>query len=234
MTNVNPVDAAIAKANAAAAATATATPDNKTVDLYKDPSSNGAVASYIPGKLKTLDDLNPSSLACDLWLKFGEHGISVKGKDGLVDEPFNVTIDMTKVQVFDCISTGGDNPIYFKTFDGASDIKGGNWVDSIKKAQAINPKAYIYQGADLAMTLIDDLKDSKGNLLAKAGTILGYSTTSTGKANLFSFIQQVKEKNLTKSVVEVTLGFQKKTKPGINPWAVPTLLLVGEFVGDGE
>lgn len=234
MTSSNPVDAAIEKAAAAAKDTASAAPQSKTIDMYKDPSSNGAMTSYIPGKLKTLDDLNPSSLACDLWLKFGEHGISIKGKDGLVQEPFNVTVDMSKVQVFDCISTGGDNPIYFKTFDGASDIKGGNWVDSIKKAQAINPKAYIYQGADLAFTLVDDLKDSKGTLLAKAGTILGYSTTSTGKANLFSFIQQVKEQNLTKGVVEVTLGFQKKTKPGINPWAVPTLLLVGEFVGESE
>jgi hypothetical protein len=217
MTTLNPIDAAIAKANAAKAEAAA---NPQTVELYKAPSENGAVATYVAPRQKTLDDLSNAGLNVDEFLKVDKYGFTIKGKEGLFEELL-VSIDTSKIQVFEGVRFG--NPAtYYKTYDGAKAAHGGNWLDALKKAQMADPTVKTYEGADIEMVALETVKvTSKG----KETVVVEKGTT------LKAFIDEVTKQGLRGAVVEVKVIAEKRTNKNGNEWGVLNFELLGEYAG---
>lgn len=237
--SINPVDNAIAAAKQKAATAATAAPQAPAViDAYAQ-QSNGMTV-YAPTKQKTIDDLGAYGFDVDTFLKVNEFGLSIKGKDGLFDSA-KVLIDTSSkgLQIFECVKYG--NPaVYHKTYDNTANpnarcVTGGLWLDALRKTAQVDPNARPYEGADITMTLLDDIKVTvKGQsvTLAEKGTTLGHSTSTTNKANLKAFIDQILQQGLKDTIVEVEVSYEKKTNAKGNEWGVLTFNLLGEHNPD--
>lgn len=221
----NAIDAAIKKAqelnqNAAS------------VPAVSEETSGNSVAHYsAPAKMKTMDDLGSAGFDVDTFLEAkSEDGFKVKGKNGLFDS-IRVAIDATDgkgIQVFEGIRYG--NPaVYKKTFDGYKEAQGGLWSDAVKQAQRVDPAVRTYEGADLTMVALEEVKNAKGEVIVSVGDRIGHSTAVTTKANLKALTDAISAAGLRGKNVEVIVKHDKRTNKNGQSWGVPLFELVGEI-----
>ncbi len=217
---IDPVQAAIAAAQAAAqqmiAQQAAAVPAVA--------NTNVPAPAPTPGRPLTMDDM-VGGMAVDQWLGVKEHGFLL-GKDKvLYDQPITVELDMTTAQPNFSIKFG--NPaVYLRTYDRVTETRGGSWADAVKRAQAVDPKAYEYRSVDLPFLVTQPIK--KGNtVLIEAGQTLGYSTPTTGWSAWQAFYADCARAGLTQARVLVELNFQKRTNKNGNMWGIVTYTLKG-------
>ena len=228
----NAVQAAIEAAKEQAQQRAANAPiEGQVIDTYAQTNQQTGLTTYQPAKIKTFEDLGGSGFDVDSYLSVNAYGLTVKGNDALFNQ-IKVSIDtsLKGIQGFEGIKYG--NPVvYDKTYDGVKSVKGGSWQDVLRKVQTIEPSARTYEGADITMTVLEDVV-ANGAVIVKKGTILGHSTSTTNKANLIAFRNALTEAKLLNSVVEVLIKSEKKTNPKGQTWGVLEFSLIGEFAGE--
>lgn len=166
----------------------------------------GAVAQR--GAPLGVDDMLSGSLDVVAWLKVNEYGLFI-GQDRTPIQTIDVIINMNEVSY--CYSVRYGNPaIYEKTYDRVTNVKGGSWIDTLAKAQRIDPNASEFRSADIPFYLVDDVKNAKGEVLAPAGKAIGHSLSVTGWKAFQRFIQEARNTGLDiyNGSIRTTLGFE--------------------------
>lgn len=189
-----------------------------------------AVAPAGERRAFTFDDMRNSGMSVEEYLKVKDVGLQLKDK--IVDE-IEVEIDTTQI-LFNQSIKAGNPAVYRKTYDSVTCATGGSWDAALEEIRRIDPKARPYMSADIPMTLVEDFKDNKGNVLLAAGTRIGHSLSTTNRAAFQDFSNQLDKAELRGQTVSVKLGYQKMTKTGVNPWGVVTFTLLGLAGGDSE
>lgn len=197
-------------------------------------TTGGAAAAGVPATAQrtsfTLDDMRNGGLSVDEFIKVKAEGLVLK--DEFFDE-IEVDIDTNEIAICQAIKYG--NPaVYDKTFDGVTSVKGGSWASALEKARAVDAKVRPYMSADIPMTLREDVKGRKGNLLIEGGKRIGHSTSTTNRKAVQDFTNALDQAGLRGQVVHVKLGYQKMTKAGVNPWGIITFNLVGPAEAGGD
>lgn len=207
------------------------------------PQTNNAVAAYkAPAKKLGLDDLS-SGLNVDGFLQSKFEGLIIKSnseqaKGASIIEVANVRFtigDGATADVQTCeAGKYGDPAVYIKTYDMEKEVRGGSWEAAVAKGKLADPdKFYTYKSADLSMTLIEDLKDIKGKVVADKGQKLGNSVSATGMKNFRNFVEAVKKAGLLDAEIEVKITNEPKNAKG-KTWGVLQFELIGEYVPDAE
>ena len=222
-TKPNAVQEAINAAKQQAQERANAAP--QTIDMAAVQNPQTGMVTYQAPRIKTVDDLGVAGFDVDNFLTPNEFGLTVK--DSPLFTQIKVSIDTSEkgLQVFEGIRYGsGNNVTYEKTYDGVNSAKGGSWAEMLKKAQVIDPQVRPYNGADITMTVLEDVVVN--NVVAvKAGTRIGRSTAPTEKANLQSLITILKDTGRLGEVVNVLVTNEVKKKPG-RTWGVLKFTLI--------
>lgn len=188
-----------------------------------------ALAPVAPGRPMTADDLMTGDMSVDTWLKVKDTGIYI-GQSKSALEDLIVEIDMAKIGWCMCIK-GGNPAVYKKTYDQVTTIGSTkSWEASVAELQRIDPKARTYRSADIVMMPVNDVMDPKKpkEVLVEADKRLGHSLSTTNWGNFRAFYDDAKSKNLHTSVVKVRVGYESRSKPGVNDWGVLTFELITE------
>jgi len=221
MSQPNPVDAAIAKAEAQAAANA---PSNlpqqgQVVDMVP---ANGTYSAPAP---VSLGDLK-KGMNVDSFLKLSFYGMAIGNPEPLFQGPIKAKIDMAEFQAFEGL-VYGKPPVYIKTFDRITEENGGSWADAMNKARRADPSARSYTGVNISATLLENVA-ADGKTIAEAGLRIGYSTPQSARANMSKFVEEVTKLGLINSCVDVLIGYEKRTNKDGQKWGGITLELIGE------
>lgn len=118
---------------------------------------------------------------------------------------------------------------YFSTYGGGiCQSNGQPWQQVVAQVQALDSKAYEYESADVCLELVDPIKDVEGNVIADAGTRIGYTTSSTNKAELTKFKNACMEKglNLANAEVNVKIGFKLMSNKSNQNWSIVTFDII--------
>lgn len=118
---------------------------------------------------------------------------------------------------------------YFSTYgSGICQSNGQPWQQVVAQVKALDPKAYEYESGDICFELIDPIKDVEGNIVADAGTRIGYTTSSTNKSELVKFKNACIEKglNLANAEVNVKVGFKLMSNQSNQNWSIITLDII--------
>lgn len=218
------INDAIAKAQAAA--NAAAGQQSNAVATVSQGSTAVATAP-VPGKALSMETLATGSINVDQWVKVKEFGLLIGDNKALIDT-MKVSISMIDGRGFvPKLSIKAGNPAqYWSTTDGTTCPGVGTWDQAQQKALSLDPKARSYRSVDLPMTLLEPAI-SKGVEIAKVGTILGHTTSTTNWKNWEQFYKDVADAGLMGQTVQVELGFEPKTNKAGNNWGVVSFKLLG-------
>ena len=218
------INDAIAKAQAAA--NAAAGQQSNAVATVSQGSTAVATAP-VPGKALSMETLATGSINVDQWVKVKEFGLLIGDNKALIDT-MKVSISMIDGRGFvPKLSIKAGNPAqYWSTTDGTTCPGVGTWDQAQQKALSLDPKARSYRAVDLPMTLLEPAI-SKGVEIAKVGTILGHTTSTTNWKNWEQFYKDVADAGLMGQTVQVELGFEPKTNKAGNNWGVVSFKLLG-------
>lgn len=217
------IAAAIAQAQGAAANLAASQA------LATQSTAGTAVAAPVaaPGTPLGLDDMLGNGVSVDHWLKVTPFGLTVGDKTKPMDQ-IEVYLDMSEIAYSYQIKYQlNGSAVYHRTYDRAVDTQGNPWMQTLQKAQQIDPKAYEYRSAEIPVTTAANIvsKDGKTNA-AEAGERLGLTLSTTGWKVFEKFVKELNRKGIDpqSSVLKLTLGYETKQKQGVNDWGVPTFL----------
>lgn len=166
-----------------------------------------------------LDDLMTGSMAVDGYIKLKEFGILV-GSDTKFHETLEVEIDLSAIQYKYSVRWG--NPVnYASTYDRVTDSRGGSWLATLTKAQAVDPKASEFRSADIPFTLLEDVIGKDGGVVFEAGKTVGHSLAITGWKGFAAFIKNLQNKgyDVYNDTVRITLGYEVQ-KNAKGTWGV--------------
>lgn len=222
----NPVEAAIQAAKEQAA-------KNAPIEMVKTnlPANTGngnAVASYAPAMPATLDMLMNSSVSVDEWLKVDKYGLLIGEMKKPIDK-IKVTIDTREGAGFTAFYgvRFGNPATYFKSYDRSQCVQGGSWDAALQRAQKADDKCKgEYQGVDMVMTALEDIKDTTGKVVLEAGKTLGHSTSITGTKPVVAFMKEMRLKGLLGETLDVEISVTERNGNG-NTWGVLALELIG-------
>lgn len=239
---MDPIQAAIEKAQAAAgnvaaaagaaASTPAATAAAGGAVAVHQPAAGAVAMPGTPGQKLSMDQLMTGSMNVDLWAKVKEFGLLIgASSDELITE-FEAYIDMTEgIGFAPKMSIKAGNPAqYWSTYDGVTSDKGIPWNEAVAKAANIDNKQKPYRSVDVPMVLTQDLKSPKGVLLAKAGTRVGYATSTTNWREWQDFYQKVMQEGLIGAQVLVKVTSKRMTNKAGNAWGVMCWASQGEYV----
>ncbi|MBD9544335.1 hypothetical protein IB276_33350 [Ensifer sp. ENS04] len=174
-----------------------------------------------------LDDMLSGGVAVDHWLKVTPYGLTVGDKTKPIDK-LEVYLDMAEIAYsFQVKYTLNGKATYHRTYDRQTDSQGGLWIETMRKAQQIDPKAYEYRSAEIPVTATADIAHKDGSsVAATAGERLGLTLSTTGWKQFQTFVRELARKNVDpkSAILKLTLGFQTMSKPGVQDWGVPTFL----------
>lgn len=194
--------------------------------------STAVGAATTPGAPLGLDDMMGGGVSVDHWLKVTQFGLTVGDKTKPLDK-IEVYLDMSEIAYnFSVKYQLNGSAVYHKTYDRQVDAQGGLWIETMRKAQQIDPKAYEYRSAEIPVTSAGDILGQDGKTVAAAaGERLGLTLSTTGWKKFQDFVRELARKGIDakSATVKLTLGFEMKTKAGVNPWGVPTFLDVEEI-----
>lgn len=216
------IAAAIARAQAAAAQALAAPP--AAVPAPANSNVPATAPAGMPARRLTEADMIGQSMAVDEWINVNENGLVIgKNKSLILAETVLVGIDLEAVAYSQAIKFG--NPArYRKTYDLVNDSQGGSWADTVAMAQRTDQKARPYRAADIPMVLLETVKVKGGAAPIEIGTVIGYSTSTTGFAKWDAFISDARRKALA-GRVKVRLGYEVRSGNG-NTWGVITYAFV--------
>lgn len=260
MNPTNPIEAAVALAQQAAQnqpqAATTAQPGTAVTT-----QQGGAVAApATPGKRLTMEEMAIGSMSVDAWLKVNQHGLNIGDNPRLfTPDEGGLIVDITMTDGSGFIPKkaikGGNPAQYAYTMDGVTAVGGGTWPEAQDRIRRLEPGKSIneYRAVDLPMTLVGefkrvlvdgkptiqdvegDVRDKTGAVLAKAGDVLGYTTSTTNWANWEIFHREVASKALMGQRVRLYISAQPRKNNKNNVWGVVKFDLIGSAAdADGE
>ncbi len=229
MTQVeNPVDAAIRKAQEMAAKAASPTQ----IDVVPVQAQQG-VTTYAPVKAPSLMGLTQGAMSSDGFLKVKEFGLLLLGKPNLVESITVAMVPSRDILPYTGIRYKvGQTVVYKKSYDGVTCNEGGPWAEAVAEAQRIEPGVRTYEGADLAMRLLEDAKDAKGAVVAEAGLVIGHSTSVTNRGLLAEFIKEAMKQEAMDDELEVQVGYVPKTNKAGQTWGLVTFKILKNLSRD--
>jgi hypothetical protein len=178
-----------------------------------------------------LDDMMGGGVSVDHWLKVTPFGLTIGDKTKPLDE-IEVFIDMSEIAYsFQIKYQQNGKAVYHRTYDRVLDAQGGAWVETMRRAQQIDPKAYEYRSAEIPATLASAVESKeKGKNAAEAGERVGLTLSTTGWKQFQTFVKELARKEIDPktAIVKLTLGYETKQKAGVNDWGVPTFLKAEE------
>ena len=133
----------------------------------------------------------------------------------------------------------GANTVYKTTYDGRTVVgTGEDFAVAVDKAAAqFGDNIRVYESVDLIMTVMEDVKGPKGDVIAAAGTRVGYGTPKTGN-DAFRRVAQDSVRHLGKSITTPGLVVALELTPkynarGANNWWTLEMALIGYYDEDG-
>ena len=212
---MNSIDAAIERANAASKGALSAlsvlpeAPDDA-IDL----PSTGVVGSYAQTAPASLDGFLEAAapLKVDHWLGAEAGNWTIGGKTISAKAIPEVIINFSDARPFYGIRIGKQNekPRYFKTIKKDVCVKTGRpWGDVVREA-ALNGQNE-YKGFDLVMRATSDIKDVDGDVVVKAGEVLGFTTAITNFYEPQALGLRLRDAGLLNTPAVVELKHVKKT-----------------------
>lgn len=239
-TAVDPVAAALAAANAAAQqqgnnATQNAAAAQQATTGYP-PAQVPAVAGNtnlpaMPGKTGPidLDEIGGSFLSVDGFLGASEAGLQV-GKVGF-HEKIIVGFRLTELITIEKLSFS--NPTrYYDTLDRVTCRQGGAWAEKLAEAARLStPQKQIrpFVTADIPMTVVEEAKDHKGNVV-EAGRLIGFTPPWSATADLKKVKDEAKRLGIDAVLVECT-PLTTKNK-GNEKYSRVVMKFLGEWDGN--
>lgn len=222
------VQQAIAAAKAAQEAqnAASQPTENLPATVSQNAVTTPAAKAGSPLSMKTIGS---GGMNVDIWLKPKEHGLQLGDAPGLIDE-IVVSIDMTDGRGF-VVKKGikaGNPAQYWYTTDGVTCTSGGSWEGAVSKAKAISGAAYEYRCVDLPFTLLEDVSVKKV-VIAKAGTRLGYTTSTTNWKAWEAFHAEALQAGYENESVRVKLTAERKVNKAGNVWGIVAFELLGSM-----
>lgn len=196
-------------------------------------AASTAVSTQVatPGAPLGLDDMLSGGVAVDHWLKVTQFGLTIGDKTKPLDE-IEVYLDMSEIAYNYAVKYQlNGSAVYHKSYDRVTDAQGGSWAETLMKAKQIDAKSFEYRSAEIPLVAAVAVESQKkGENACEAGERLGLTLSTTGWKNFQNFVNELKRKQIDPrtATVKLTLGFEQKTKTGVNPWGIPTFLKVEE------
>lgn len=227
----DPVKEAMLRAQAAAAAAPTPSPAVIPSTELATPSGPATAPVAL-----SMESMSQGSMSVDNWFKVKEDGLKIGDMAGLL-ESVKAVIDMTPGRGF-VLKYGvknGNPAQYAYTVDLANANGGGTWASAMARIQALNPStpAAPYRCVDLPFRLLEDVL-VKNVTVAKAGDMIGYTTSTTNWKNWETFYKEVDKAGLSGQEVEVKLTAQPRTNKAGNAWGVLAIELIGAHEAEGS
>lgn len=227
----DPIAQAVAAAQAAAAASAAA---NQTPTVQQQ--SQSSVATYsapaAPAAKLNMETVSTGALNVDAWLKPKEFGLLIGDSSDLFKNCI-VSLNMKDGEGF-VVKKGikaGNPAQYFYTTDGVTCTTGGTWEAAVAKAKRIAPDAYEYRCVDLPFVLLEPVVVD-GKEVCKAGTKLGYTTSTTNWKAWEEFYKECGKAGVLSELVKVKLGHEKRENKANNKWGIITFELIGSMADE--
>lgn len=176
----------------------------------------------------TMDKFMEMGLAVDAWLKPDFQGMTI-GDSPIAVVSIDVEIDMTEKRGFTLIQAirYGQDPVrYDYTTDNQTSKDGLPWFNILSAAYAVDPTVQPYRAAQIPMTVVADAVNLKNEVVAKAGTRLGYTTSVTGWAPFEGLYRDCQRAGWIGQKVIVRLTNEGKVK-GTNKWGIVKFELLG-------
>ena len=176
----------------------------------------------------TMDKFMEMGLAVDAWLKPDFQGMTI-GDSPIAVIHIDVEIDMTEKRGFTLIQAirYGQDPVrYDYTTDNQTSKDGLPWFNILSAAYAVDPTVQPYRAAQIPMTVVADAVNLKNEVVAKAGTRLGYTTSVTGWAPFEGLYRDCQRNGWLGQKVIVRLTNEGKVK-GTNKWGIVRFELLG-------
>lgn len=228
----DPVKAAMAAAQAAAAAAAAQAPSTALAAPVQGAVAAAPAAAPVALSMETMAQ---GSMSVDNWFKVKEDGLKIGDMAGLLDS-VDAVINMTAGSGF-VLKYGvknGNPAQYAYTVDLANAHGGGTWPQAVQRIQALDPSKPVapYRCVDLPFRLIEAVTTKAGVTVAKAGDMIGYTTSTTNWKNWEDFYKECAKAGLLDKDVQVKLTAQARTNKAGNNWGVLKIELVGEYLPD--
>lgn len=222
------IQKAIEASTAATAARADVQQGNTSAQVIPHPSSAGVPMA--PGKRLTMGEMQGNSISVDTWMKVKQYGIII-GDSGLIPS-LRCSIEMRDGAFIPKYSIKAGNPAqYFSTLDQVTAVGGGSWAAACEKARALDGRAREYRCVELPFRLEEDAvftdpKTKAKVVVAKAGDMIGHTTSTTNWANWEKFYTEVSDAGLLGQTVDVILTAQERKNKSGNEWGVLAFELV--------
>jgi hypothetical protein len=176
--NMNSIQAAMDQAKVAAANAVVGAAQANVPAATSAPSST-ALAPVAAQRLNLADIATTARTKVDHYLKVDKYGMTVgKSPQNPLDE-IKVTLNVSEASFFWSLRV---DQVYKRSNDRVSeDATGQPWPVVVAQGQRADPKCKgDYKAAEIPMTLAQDVTDKAGNVIAKAGDMIGYTTSITG------------------------------------------------------
>lgn len=226
---MNAIDQAVEAAKAAAAAQAAASAPTTNAVATQAPAGTSMNTYSAPAPKLSMATVSTGAMTVDAWLKPKEFGLLVGDCPDLFKSCM-CSIDMTDGKGF-VVKKGikaGNPAQYWYTTDGVTCTTGGSWEAAVMKAKQISPAAYEYRCVDLPFTLLEDIV-IEGKVVQKAGSKLGYTTSTTNWKNWEEFFSACADAGIKDEPVKVKLGYERRENKAKNIWGVITFDFQGSM-----
>ena len=212
-----------AKAAAYVAAPATSTAVTPAAGSFSPPANRQ--------RMTASDFMNSARTSVDKYLKVSEHGMTIGTELKALVESFEATIKLSDLKFCQQVRFGNNPVQYFKTYDGVKSTDGRSWNDVLAQAKSVvqNRTSDPYPTAEMVLTLVDQVKDVKGQPVkdATAGVTLGYTPPYTGAPALAELMKAVEEAggDTNTSTVRVKVSSEGQNRNG-NSWGIVKFALI--------
>ena len=158
----------------------------------------------------------------DAMLKNKSGSLLINGKE-ILKMPFLAKVLLAESKMKRTIKCNLNGNIqYFSTYGGGKATNGMDWKTVVAECKARDASAYEYDSFDFCFELNEDLKGTDGKVVATKGQRIGYTTSSTNKAEILAFQKQCIEKglDLNKAEVNAKVSFKLKSNTLNQNWNV--------------
>lgn len=168
-----------------------------------------------------------AGMTVDVYLSVKEGGFTIDEMTGYFDD-FEATLDLKKVvPIYSARGEAGGNTTFIKSYDGISTPNGQNFARAVDDLSRRTKCTGVYQTAEIPVTLVNDVTDSKKSKTITAGTRVGITPSVTGFSAFRSFYADLLAAGRTDEVVKVKVKHAPRRNKNNNRWGVAEFELVG-------
>lgn len=229
---MNALSNVLEQAELAAAAHVPAAANTNTSLAVVGGTTAGALAPL--GQPSLTDFLNSGGMVVDQYINVKPSGVTI-GDSKAKLETIPVIVDMADLTPLWVarVEVGG-NTTFYKSYNGSTTARGENFHHLVDlKGRAPGAKSSgIYQSVEISCELAEDLKDSKGALVADAGTTVGFTPSLTGFKEFQQFAKKLAkiDPTLIQARLRINLNAKDRSNKNGNEWVV----LDYEYLGLAE